>query len=330
VARLPVLLAVAALLALTASHAGAASGPSGYDGKLPFECELQQAGQGTAFPHPDADPFCVEYDKTHQNVTDLGVVEFLSNEPARVAAAGPKCWYFQRDHWTGSIVQDDGTTQTYHWDGSYFFDKARGLGGVAIDNFTINGQTGDPRTLPGFPEDWKPYFGPGKGGVQSSDTVRADPRCVAEAKAAPAPGPYRCSAAGGKVGSGIGPLRLGVTRKEAEDALGPPARETGPVARWCTEDGGKLAGAWRSGRLAFALTTSPAFSALGVAVGNSSSKARRHFPKLAQRGGVAVLVARSRGRTLLFGVDRKRVRFIAVVGRAASTASIGRWLDASR
>jgi hypothetical protein len=84
-------------------------------------------------------------------VTQLGVVQFLSQEPARLASAGPKCWYFQRDHWVGSVVQDDGTTQTYKWDGSYFFEKARGLGGVYIENFSVNGQTEDPRTLPGGP-----------------------------------------------------------------------------------------------------------------------------------------------------------------------------------
>src|SRR6476619_5232166 len=128
---------VALLLALPSGLAGAAGPPTGYDGHLPFACELQHLGTGTAFPHPDADPFCVEYDKRHQNVTELGVVQFLSQEPARFAAAGPKCWYFQRDHWVGSVVQDDGTTQTYKWDGSYFFDKARGLGGVAIENFSI-------------------------------------------------------------------------------------------------------------------------------------------------------------------------------------------------
>ena len=330
-ARLGVLALVAALLAVPAAQVGAAAGPSGYDGKVPFDCELQQAGQGTAFARPEADPFCVEYDKTHQNVTELGVVEFLSKEPARVAAAGPKCWYFQRDHWTGSIVQGDGSTQTYHWDGSYFFDKARGVGGVFVENFTINGQTGDPRSLPGFPEEWKPYFGPGKGGVQSSDTVRAQPGCVAKAKQAPAPGPYKCPDAGGKVGKGIGPLRLGMTRHEAEDALGAPARETGSVARWCTADGGKLVAAWEADRLVFGLTTSPRFGAQGVAPGNGSTKARSRFRKLAQRGGVAVLVgSRSRSRMQLFGVDRKRVRFIAVVGPRASTAAITAWLDSSR
>lgn len=328
--RLGALAALVAVLAALASGAGAAPGEtSGYDGSIPFDCVLQQAGTGTEFPDPDADPFCVEYDKRHQNVTQLGVVEFLAQEPARVAAATPKCWYFQRDHWTGSIVQDDGRTQTYNWDGSYFFDKARGLGGVFVENFTINGQTGDPRELPGFPEEWKPYFGPGTGGVQTSDTGRADPRCVAKAKEAP-PGPYRCSDAGGGVRDGIGPLRLGMTRASAHSAMGPPARTTGSVDRWCTEDGGKLSAAFARDRLVLALTTSPSFSVRGAVPGKSSTEARRIYRKLDQRGGVALYGARSGRRLLIVGVDRKRVRFLAVAGPRASMRAVNRWLDATR
>jgi hypothetical protein len=302
----------------------------GYDGSIPFACELQQLGTGTAFPHPDADPFCVEYDKRHQNVTELGVVQFLSQEPARFAAAGPKCWYFQRDHWVGSVVQDDGTTQTYKWDGSYYFDKARGVGGVYIENFSVNGQTGDPRTLPGFPEAWKPYFGPGRGGVQAADTVRADPRCVARAQAAPPPGPYRCSEQRGKVGKGIGPLVLGMRRRDAENALGPPARSTNGVDRWCTADGGKLSAGFRGDRLAFALTTSPGFSLNGFSPDDRSTKARRRFRKLSQRGGVGAFVASSRKRLLLLGADRKRIRFIALAPARTRAKAVNAWLDASR
>jgi hypothetical protein len=331
VARLGVLAVAAVALALWSGQVSAAGPVTGYDGSIPFDCELQQLGTGTDFPLPDADPFCVEYDKRHQNVTELGVVQFLTQEPARFAAAGPKCWYFQRDHWVGSVVQDDGTTQTYKWDGSYFFDKARGVGGVYIENFSINGQTGDPRTLPGFPEDWKPYFGPGRGGVQTSDTVRADPRCVAQAKAAPPrPGPYRCSEQRGKVGMGIGPLLLGARRSDVEASLGPPARSTNGVARWCTTDGGKLSAGFRGGRLAFALTTSPGFSALGFAPGDASMKARKRFRKLDQRGGVALYVASSRNRMLLLGVDRKRVRFIALASARTRVKALDAWLDASR
>jgi hypothetical protein len=330
VARLGVLAVAAVALALWTGQVSAAGPVTGYDGSIPFDCELQQLGTGTDFPHPDADPFCVEYDKRHQNVTELGVVQFLAQEPARFAAAGPKCWYFQRDHWVGSVVQDDGTTQTYKWDGSYFFDKARGVGGVYIENFSINGQTGDPRTLPGFPEDWKPYFGPGRGGVRTSDTVRADPRCVAQAKAAPPPGPYRCSEQRGKVGMGIGPLLLGARRSDVEASLGPPARSTNGVARWCTTDGGKLSAGFRGGRLTFALTTSPGFSALGFAPGDASMKARKRFRKLDQRGGVALYVASSKKRMLLFGVDRKRVRFVALAPARTRVKALDAWLDASR
>jgi hypothetical protein len=330
VGRLGVLAVAAVVLALSVTSVNAADPVVGYDGSIPFDCELQQLGTGTDFPHPDADPFCVEYDKRHQNVTELGVVQFLSQEPARFAAAGPKCWYFQRDHWVGSVVQDDGTTQTYKWDGSYFFDKARGVGGVYVENFSVNGQTGDPRTLPGFPEDWKPYFGPGRGGVQTMDTVRADPRCVAKAKATPPPAPYRCSEQRGNAGMGIGPLVLGARREDVQSALGPPARETNGMARWCTADGGKLSAGFRRDRLTFALTTSPGFSALGFAPGDASAKARKRFRKLDQRGGVALFVAPSRKRLLLLGADRTRVRFIALAPARTRAKAINAWLDASR
>ena len=78
-----------------------------YDGTNPFSCEIQDVGTGTDFPDPDADPFCVEFDKTNQNITDFGHRRLPAQEPARVAAAADKCFYFQRDHWTGSIVQGE-------------------------------------------------------------------------------------------------------------------------------------------------------------------------------------------------------------------------------
>ena len=134
-----------------------------------------------------------------------------------MAAATPKCFYFQRDHWVGSIVQDDGRTETYSWDGSYYFDKAKGAGGAYVENFTINNQSGDPTALPGFPEEWKPYFGYGRGGVHAPGTVDADPNCVAKAEEKspyprePEPGPAKpgCPEAEGNVGRSIGGLRAG-------------------------------------------------------------------------------------------------------------------------
>ncbi len=165
-----------ALLVLVSS-AGAYTPIAPYDGSNPFRCKVQNVGTGTNFPDPGADPFCVEFDKTNQNVTDFGIVDFLLNEPARVAAATPKCFYHQTDHWTGSIVQGQQPT-LWHWDGSYFFDKARGMGGVSVLNFTIGGVPVDPRTLQGFPPEYSAYFGAGGGGVLVSLGL-GEPDCAA-------------------------------------------------------------------------------------------------------------------------------------------------------
>src|SRR2546423_14857239 len=116
------LVVTAAAVLLAAAPAAAVAPPTGWNGDNPFLCELQQAGFTPTGPHPEADPYCIEFDKRHQNVDQLGVVDFLSNEPARVAVASDKCFYFQSDHWRGSIVQADASTQTYEWDGHYFFD----------------------------------------------------------------------------------------------------------------------------------------------------------------------------------------------------------------
>jgi hypothetical protein len=154
----------------------------GYGGENPFRCDLQQVGTGVDFPQPDADPFCVEYDKTHQSVAELGVVDFLANEPARVAAASDKCFYFQADHWRGSVEQGYEQSETYNWDGRYFFDKARGVFGVYAENFTFGNASFDPTAMPGFPDEWKPYFGYARGGIQWVDSMPVDQRCVEKAE----------------------------------------------------------------------------------------------------------------------------------------------------
>lgn len=165
---------IASLLCLAAPAAAAPIAP--YDGENPFRCKTQNTGLGVDFPDPGADPFCVKYDKTQQNVTDLGIVDFLLLEPARVAAAVPKCFYHQTDHWTGSVVQGVGP-ELWNWEGRYFFDKARGMGGVFVANARVGGVPLDPRTLPGFPPEYEPYFGPGGGGVYT-DTIAAEPTCA--------------------------------------------------------------------------------------------------------------------------------------------------------
>jgi hypothetical protein len=170
-------LAVVAVVLAPASPVMAATPLGPYGGGNPFVCVVQDVGTGTDFPRPNDDPFCVEFDKTRQNLTGFGIVDFVLKEPARVAAASNKCFYHQTDHWTGSIVQGQQPT-LWHWDGRYFFDKARGVGGVSVRNFQIGGQTADPRLLPGFPEEYKPFFGPGKGGVRVS-LGAGEPRCKA-------------------------------------------------------------------------------------------------------------------------------------------------------
>jgi hypothetical protein len=171
---------VAACLLLTSSVTASAVTPvAPWDGSNPFQCTVQDVGTGTDFPDPGADPFCVEFDKTSQNVTELGLVDFLTREPTRVAAASTKCFYHQVDHWTGSIVQGQ-PPELWHWDGHYFFDKARAVGGVYVENLRVGGLTADPRLLPGFPSAWWPYFGPGRGGVRLVSLGAVEPICAAK------------------------------------------------------------------------------------------------------------------------------------------------------
>jgi hypothetical protein len=166
---------IASLLCWSATATAAPIAP--YNGENPFRCKTQNTGFGVDYPDPGADPFCVEYNKTRQNVTDLGIVDFLLNEPARVAAAVPKCFYHQTDHWTGWVQQ--GQQELWNWEGRYFFDKARGIGGVYVQNVRVGGLPFDPRLLPGFPPEFRAYFGPGGGGAYT-DTIVAEPNCAAQ------------------------------------------------------------------------------------------------------------------------------------------------------
>ena len=324
--------ACAFLLAAPAHAAGLA----GYDGTNPFECTLQNVGLGTDFPRPDDDPFCVEYDKTHQNVTMLGVVEFLAQEPARVAAAVPKCFYYQHDHWTGSIVQGDARTETYHFDGSYYFDKARGAGGVHVRNFRIAGQTADPTLIPFFPADWRPFFGPGRGGIQLTGVgVDVEPRCVELARRKRV---YRSTAArstcrlpGGRVGRGIGGIGLGARRAGVRSALGPPTSETREAVRYCLEGGGTLTAGFRGpsprSRALIVKVDNPAFGTRGLGPGTAERRARRILrgERVHRRGrGGKLLVLRQRRRTLVAGVMRGRVRYVAVARPRISLRTLAR------
>jgi hypothetical protein len=327
------------LLALVVAAASLAAAPAAsaqllepYDGSNPFDCTLQTVGFGVDFPDPGADPFCVEFDKTRQNITELGIVDFLVQEPARVAAAGLKCFYYQHDHWTSSIVQDNAATELYNWDGSYFFDKARGTGGVYIENFTLNNQTFDPRLIPGFPEEWKPYFGPGRGGVQAAASgVEFQPDCVQLAKrksvyakraggGGVAAGAVGCLTGHGSIARGVPGARLGSQRSRVLGMLGPPTRRSRGRLRWCTVGDGELVAAFGRSRLRLVLSTSPAYDLGGVASGDSAEDARRSLKgeRTLRRGRrTALLGVRRRGRTLLVRLRTGRVHWVAARARRA-------------
>jgi hypothetical protein len=320
--------AIAGALAFAAPAAGASAPPSGWDGANPFNCTLQQAGFGPTGPDPGADPYCIEFDKRHQNVSELGVVDFVSNEPARVAAASPKCFYFQSDHWRGSFVQSDASTKTYEWDGHYFFDKARGEGGAWVSNFNVNGHTGDPNAMPGMPQEYARYFGPGTGGFITHDEVQADPNCAASAgqggvyaqgkgrEFAPPVGapPASCGPASGEVGPGrLGSARIGAADETVREQLGDPVRVAGAVLHFCSTGPGKLVVVERRGRASLILASGRGFRTRAGLGPGASARAVRRARTVARVG--AMRVKRMRG--VLFGVRGRSVRFVAVVDRAA-------------
>lgn len=353
---LGVLLVLLVLGPMTAGGtASAVQAPTGWDGSNPFRCTLQPAGLGTTVPDPDADPYCVEFDKRRQNVSELGVVEFLSNEPARVAAAVPRCFYFQSDRWRGSIVQSDGATKTYEFDGHYFFDKARGEGGAWVTNFNVGGQTFDPSTIPGVPSEFSRFFGPGTGGVITRNEIDADPGCVERAAdasrpvyAAPpgsaatpsggtgAPVAPCPSVAGAVAERGLGPIRLRDPDARVRAALGAPSRVHRGFLRYCVAGGGKFLVGQRGDRsgtqeqdpgapTVMLLTTSARITVRGVARGSTARRVARTFPDARRRltlGRTRVMETRP-GSGVLLGVRDGRVRFLAVYDRGVIRTTAG-------
>jgi hypothetical protein len=320
-AKIAAVLAVFATALLPATGVGEEPGSyAPYDGHNPFNCEVQNVGTGTDFPHPDADPFCVEFDKTQQNVTDFGLADFLSKEPARTAAASDKCFYYQHDHWTGSIVQG-GQPEAWHWDGSYFFDKAHALGGVYVTNFRIGGQPAD--FTPYAPPEMQPYLAPGGGGgVLLTGDVEADPTCVGKVDS-----PleqrfvYYHRVVGGKIfRKRITPVRLRTLRAAVIRRLGPAHRRADHTDRWDVTGGGEMAIAWRGTaldrRVAALLTTSPGHRRGRVHPGVRGRLARRllHGKLAFGVSGYRTFEAPRRARSrMLFGIRKGKLAWIAVL-----------------
>jgi hypothetical protein len=357
-------LAFAVLLALLLSSAPARalSAPTPWDGVNPFNCTIQDAGQGTTVPDPGADPYCVRFDKTNQNVAELGLVDFLSKEPARVAAAVPKCFYYQEDHWRGSLIQSDQQTVVYEFYGHYFFNKATGDGGVWVTGFTVAGQTFDPRTLPGFPPQWDPYFGPGTGGVISHDDVPVDPSCMAKSSGSPtavyasppaipvstSSQPARtCLRASGRVSRvGLAHVKLGMTERRVIAVLGSPQSVKGGLLRYCLTAGGSLlvGERGRHPRTVFLSTTSGVFKLHGahgrpLTVGASARWLRAVFPHarwLIRRGRMSVVTvlgpSKTKSGTVMAAIAHGHVAYIVLYQpRVIRTAkALEPYLQASR
>src|SRR3954466_11236765 len=103
-------------------------------------CHFRHFGEGVAPPakgYAD-DPLCVDYLKRDITVDNGGAVRFMAAEPARFAIAARACKYWQVDHW--SVQLDRGFTAVVRWDGSYWYDRGRGIGGVLMRNFRVAGQ----------------------------------------------------------------------------------------------------------------------------------------------------------------------------------------------
>jgi hypothetical protein len=317
----------AALLAVLPGGASAQSaqvvGP--YDGSIPFKCDLQNVGTGTDFPEPDADPFCVEFDKTSQNVTDFGIVDFASQEPARVAAAGDKCFYFQRDHWTGSIVQDQ-SPELWHWDGNYFYDRARGVGGVSVRNFRVGGQ---PQSAsPYVPPAYQSYFDEnGGGGVQVLLESDPDPSCGAKVDTpserdrvyGDRAAEDMCIEPGGGIrGRKVGKVRLGTKRAAVRAKLGPPAYTKHSIDAWCLVGKGELRVAYGKHRRAGAIATSGSGQSFhGVSRGDRKSRALKRLDLQKRAPGLFVLFP-GKKRLLYVGIAHDRVRFLLLIPEHSS------------
>jgi hypothetical protein len=339
---------LAVALALVAPVAASAQAPTvvgPYAGEIPFNCELQNVGTGTDFPDPAADPFCVEFDKTNQNVTDFGIVDFTAQEPARVAAAAQKCFYFQRDHWTGSVTQAASTAaglrfglrpprsqqnqgpELWNWDGNYFYDRARGVGGVSVRSFRLGGTP--QSAAPWVPPAYAPYFDEnGGGGVEVLLESDPDPSCAAKVDTpeerdrvyGDRPAELACIEPGGGIrGRRVGGARLGSERGAIRAKLGAPTYARASIDAWCLVGKGELRVAYgRRGRSQMAITSGSGQSVRGVSRGDRKERALKRLDmqrKFSTSGVRAWYVRGQNGRRVWIGIAHGRVRWILVANR---------------
>ena len=72
-----------------------------------------------------------------------------------------------------------GGLELYHWRGSYFIDRARGGGGLYVEQLRIGGYGGDPRFVDLAPPPLRRFLHGTGGGGRISFDVAAEPRCAA-------------------------------------------------------------------------------------------------------------------------------------------------------
>lgn len=155
--------------------------------KPPFakRCEVHSFREGEVpdpADYPD-DPLCVEYAKRDITVDNGGAVAFLLAEPARFAMAGPKCRYWQQDHW--SVQFSRGDTPVVRWDGSYWFDKGTGRAAGRLSRVRVGGEPVSVSQAAELVEDASPelaaylrQYGRGGNGMGTDGGVPLDPRCM--------------------------------------------------------------------------------------------------------------------------------------------------------
>jgi hypothetical protein len=190
-ARRLALAATAALLVLGGPAAAQPAPPEPYvDPPFAGACEIHHFDEGQApaiDDLPEDDPLCVEYQKHDITVSTGEAAAFLLAEPARVAAALPKCQYWQVDHWSIQVAPE--TTALVAWDGSYWFDKGEGTGAVRMQNLRVGGQPASPHELaealeplsPELAEEIRRFGEETGGGGMSFSLGGGDPSCQASA-----------------------------------------------------------------------------------------------------------------------------------------------------
>ena len=223
-------------LAVVPGSAGALSSPTPWDGANPFHCTIQNAGQGTTVPDPGADPYCVRFDKTNQNVTQLGIVDVP--QPRSRRGSPPPCRSAPTSRRTTGAGRSSSPTDAPSCtssSGTTSSTRRPATAASGSSDFTVAGQTFDPTTLPGFPPAYRRYFGPGTGGFITHDDVPGRPelraRLVARAAAPLSPAALRPASSGRSLVTAASP-----PSRAARAAHAPPgcwrARRSPASERW--------------------------------------------------------------------------------------------------